>query len=112
MTDGKNRPVKKFRSGVLSVAIWKNSAVSKQTGQPVDFYTISLDRRYTDKDDNWQSTQTLRVNDLPKMTLLLQKAYEYLVLNDIENDGEPGPGTESGSGANAEPVPPIEEVVM
>jgi hypothetical protein len=76
-----NTPEKKFSTGVISATIWKNSGTSKK-GEPVEFRTISLQRRYTDKDGNWQSTNSLRINDLPKATLVLNKAYEYIVLKE------------------------------
>ena len=76
-----NTPEKKFSTGVISATIWKNSGTSKK-GEPVEFRTISLQRRYTDKDGNWQSTNSLRINDLPKATLVVNKAYEYIVLKE------------------------------
>ena len=77
---GKTLPEKKFSTGAISATIWKNNGTSKKTGEPVEFRTVKLDRRYTDKEGNWQSTSSLRLNDLPKASLVLQKAYEYLVL--------------------------------
>jgi hypothetical protein len=35
-----------------------------------------------DKEGNWQTTSSLRVGDIPKATLVLNKAYEYLMLKD------------------------------
>jgi hypothetical protein len=77
-----NMPEKKFSTGVVSATVWKNNGVSKKTGESTEFRTISLQRRYTDKDGNWQTTNSLRINDLPKASLVLGKAYEYLVLKD------------------------------
>ncbi len=77
---GKSMPEKKFSTGAISATIWKNNGTSKKTGESVEFRTIQIDRRYTDKEGNWQSTNSLRLNDLPKASLVLQKAYEYLVL--------------------------------
>ncbi len=77
---GKQMPEKKFSTGAISATIWKNNGKSKKTGESVEFRTIQIDRRYTDKEGNWQSTNSLRLNDLPKASLVLQKAYEYLVL--------------------------------
>lgn len=73
----KTQPVQKYRAGPIIVNIWENE--SKESGKK--YYTISLDRIYKDKNDSWQHTGSLRVNDLPKATLLLQKAYEWLSLN-------------------------------
>ena len=77
-----NMPEKKFSTGAISAAIWKNNGVSKRDGQAVEFNTISLQRRYQDKEGVWKSTNSLRINDLPKASLVLQKAYEYIVLKD------------------------------
>jgi len=77
---GKNVPEKKFSTGAISATIWKNNGTSKRTGEPVEFRTVTLQRRYTDKDGKWQTSSNLRVNDLPKAALVLNKAYEYVVL--------------------------------
>lgn len=81
-TNSGNAPEKKFSTGAISATIWKNSGKSK-AGQDVEYRTITLQRRYKDKNDQWQSTNSLRVNDLPKASLVLNKAYEHLVLRDI-----------------------------
>ncbi len=74
-----NLPEKKFSAGAVTAVIWKNNGKSKE-GESVEYRTIQLDRRYKDKEGNWQSSGSLRLNDLPKASLVLQKAYEYLVL--------------------------------
>jgi len=76
-----NQPEKRFSTGVVSATVWKNQG-KRKTGEDVEFRTITLQRRYQDKDNNWQSTNSLRINDLPKASLVLQKAYEYIVLKD------------------------------
>ena len=82
---GKNIPEKKFSTGVISATIWKNNGTSKRTGESVEFRTITLQRRYTDKDGKWQTSSNMRINDLPKASLVLQKAYEYLVLRGAQS---------------------------
>lgn len=77
-----NTPEKKISTGAISATIWKNNGMNKKSGEPVEFRTITLQRRYKDKEGNWQSSGSLRVGDLPKATLVLQKAYEYLVLRE------------------------------
>lgn len=89
------QPEKKFSTGSVSATVWQNKGKSK-TGEEVSFRTVSFQRRYTDKEGNWKTTSTLRINDLPRGALVLQKAYEYLVLK----------GTQDNTEA------PVEEVVM
>ena len=79
-----NIPEKKFSTGGLTATVWENQGKSKE-GNDVSFKTVSFQRRYMDKNGEWQSTSTLRVNDLPKASLVLQKAYEYLVMKELQN---------------------------
>ena len=79
-TNGKVLPEKKFSTGAICATIWKNNGTNKKNGESVEYRTIKLDRRYKDKEGNWQSTDSLRLNDLPKAALVLQKSYEFLVL--------------------------------
>jgi len=87
MEEAKNLPEQKFSAGVISATIWKNQGTSKK-GEEVEYRTISLQRSYTDKEGNWKSTNSFRVNDLPKAMLVLNKAYEYLVLKQSETEEE------------------------
>jgi hypothetical protein len=79
--DEKNLPEKKFSTGAISATIWNNQGVQK-TGEAVAYKTISLQRRYKDKAGVWKSTNYLRLNDLPRAALVLNKAYEYLLLKE------------------------------
>ena len=80
-----NKPEKKFRAGAVSATIWKNER--QNNGKAFAFHTISLERGYKDKAGEWKSTSSLRIADLPKASLVLNKAYEYLILNAPEEEG-------------------------
>jgi len=79
-----NIPEKRFSTGAINATVWQNEGKSKD-GEVVSFRTVSLQRRYKDKDGNWQSTNSLRVNDLPRASLVLQKAFEFAVLKESQN---------------------------
>ena len=76
-----NVPEKKFRAGAISATIWLNKG-QRANGELSEYRTISLERVYKDKTGNWQSTNSFRINDLPKAAVALQRAYEHLVLNE------------------------------
>jgi len=97
-----NQPEKKFSTGAINATVRRNNGTSKKTGESVEFRTVSLQRRYTDKDGNWKTSNSLRISDLPKATLVLQKAYEYLVLK--------GQGSEAGLQDTLSDE--VEEVIM
>ena len=76
-----NIPEKKIRAGAISATIWLNKG-QRTNGEVSEYRTISLERSYKDKTGNWQSTNSFRINDLPKAAVALQRAYEHLVLNE------------------------------
>ena len=80
----RNVPEKKFSTGVITATVWQNQGKSRN-GEAVAYRTVSLQRRYKDKNGVWQSANSFRVNDLPKASLVLQKAYEYLVLRETQD---------------------------
>lgn len=72
-------PEVKFSTGAIQVTVWNNAGQSK-TGEATEYKTVSFGRRYKDKKGEWKSTNSLRLNDLPRAVVLLNKAFEYLVL--------------------------------
>lgn len=66
-------PTKKFRAGAVTATIWENQT---EKGK---YYSVETQRSYKDKDNKWQNTNSLRLNDLPKATLALNKAYEWIL---------------------------------
>ncbi len=76
-----NLPEKKFRAGAISATVWLNKG-QNANGEETEYRSISIERNYTNKEGKWNSTNSLRVNDLPKANVVLQKAYEFLVFKE------------------------------
>jgi hypothetical protein len=81
---GKKMPEMKFRSGAIAATIWGNETI--KDGKKVEYKSVTFERSYKDKNDQWQSTNSLRTADIPKAILVLTKAYEHLALNADEDD--------------------------
>ena len=77
-----NRPVKKFRAGGISASIWRNE--TKQKDQSVVSHSVTVQKRYCDKNGQWQTSGSFFQSDLPKVELVVRKAYEYLALREAE----------------------------
>jgi len=75
---GAQMPEKKIRAGGLSATIWSNQSKDGQSA----YKTISFERTYKNSKGEWQTTNSLRVNDLPKAQLVMQKAFEYCQLGE------------------------------
>ncbi|PIN81778.1 hypothetical protein COV13_00090 [Candidatus Woesearchaeota archaeon CG10_big_fil_rev_8_21_14_0_10_32_9] len=78
---GKKSPEQKFKAGSVSATVWKNNGQDSE-GKQTSYKTVSFERSYLDKEGNWQTTSSLRISDIPKAVLVLNKAYEYLMLKD------------------------------
>ena len=66
------QPEQKFKAGAVSATLWKNEGEHT-------YFTVSIERNYKDKDGAWKNTNSMRLNDLPKASLVISKAYDYLV---------------------------------
>ena len=89
MANGNTKPIKKYQAGGISAAIWKNNVETK--GNAVTVLSVTLDRRYKDGEGNWQSSSSMRLNDLPKAVLVLTQAYTYMATaHEDEEQSEEG----------------------
>ena len=68
-----------FRHGLCSASIWEQDF--DRDGEKLTVRTVSFQRSYLDKDGNWQRTNSLKVNDIPKAIICLQKSYEFMTSN-------------------------------
>lgn len=84
--EAKNKPNKKFKAGAVSATVWANEMRDKQ-GKSFSVYTVGFERNYKDRDGNWKSTNSMRVNDIPKLKLVAGEAYEYLLRKATDDNG-------------------------
>lgn len=67
-------PIAKWSAGDLSVCAWSNPAPSGGR-----FITLTVGRRYR-VEQEWKSTRSLRLTDVPMLTALLQQAFNQMAL--------------------------------
>jgi hypothetical protein len=78
-----------FRHGPCSASVFENEY--ERGGETFTTRRVSFQRSYRDKDGNWQTTTSLKINDIPKAILVLNKAFEFLTSNaqcDCEEEEE------------------------
>ena len=71
--------VRTLRDGLLFVTIW---AQPSQREEGRVFHSVSFERRYKDKNDNWRSSKSLRPHDLLRVAALLQQAHDLIPKRD------------------------------
>lgn len=84
-----NKPEKHFKFGGIRVSVWCDVRKGP-TGQAFESRSVSIDRAYKDASGEWQHTQSLKENDIPKAIAALQSAYEFMTRK--------GEGEEDSSG--------------
>lgn len=68
-----------FRHGLCSASIFEQDF--ERDGEKLTVRTVSFQRSYLDRDGNWQQTNSLKANDIPKALIVLNRAYEFLTSN-------------------------------
>jgi hypothetical protein len=81
-------PVERFKHGSVEAAIFENEI--KKDGKTFTIRKVVFQRNYLDKNDKWQSTSSLDVNDVPKAMLVLSKAYEFMTRSDTAKGSKDG----------------------
>ena len=72
-----SKPETVFKIGAVRASIFRNTI--EKNGQSIPLPKVVVEVRYKDKTGQWQGTNSLSLNDLPKAILALQKAFEYLM---------------------------------
>jgi hypothetical protein len=72
-----SKPEKVFKVGAVRASVFRNIIV--KNGQSIPLPKVVIEVRYKDKTGQWNGTNSLSLNDLPKAILALQKAFEYLM---------------------------------
>jgi hypothetical protein len=72
-----SKPEKTFKIGAVRASIFRN--IIEKNGRAIPLPRVVLEVRYKDKTGQWNGTNSLSLNDLPKAVLSLQKAFEYLM---------------------------------
>jgi len=77
-------PIKKFRAGSISCAIWENEMRVNDRAIPV--LRATVERRYKDQDGTWKSSGSFSRNEIPLVIYCLSKAFAVMVDGVSGND--------------------------
>ena len=79
-------PLKKFRAGQISCALWENEA--KVNGRTVRMLQATVERRYMDKNNQWHNSNSFQRNDIPLVKYCLDMAFKAIVEKQNVQPGE------------------------
>lgn len=82
-----NKPIRTFKAGAIKASVFENLTLVK--GIETKMYNVVVSKIYKDNADNWKSTNSFSVfYELPKVILVLKKAYEFVVMKSTNIEGE------------------------
>ncbi len=82
-----SKPERVFKMGAVRASVFVNDI--QRDGKTVALRKVVIEVRYRDKAGQWQGTNSLSINDLPKAITALQQAYEYLLSNPTGEEPAP-----------------------
>lgn len=81
-----SQPEITFRHGPCSASVFQNEY--ERSDEKFTVRHVVFQRRYRDRAGQWQTTHSLKINDIPKAILVLQKAFEFLSSSSQQGDEE------------------------
>jgi len=79
------RPLAKIRAGSVSCALWENQI--NVNGTPKAILKASIERRYKDKDGDWQSSASFGRSEIPLAIFCLARAFDKIINEETTNNG-------------------------
>ena len=82
----KSKPIKDFRSGNIQASIWRNEV--DKDGQTVVRHSVRIQKQFRNDEGDYQETNYYFRDDIPKLILVAQKAFEFISLSESKEAEE------------------------
>ena len=82
----KTKPIKDFKSGNVQASIWRNEV--DKDGQTVVRHSVRIQKQFRDDDGDYKETNYYFRDDIPKLILVAQKAFEFISLSESKEAEE------------------------
>lgn len=87
--ENKPKPIKDFRSGGIQASVWRNEV--EKNGQTQVRHSVKIQKQFRKEDGDYQDTNYYFRDDLPKLILVAQKAFEFISLTESKDAEETVP---------------------
>lgn len=74
----KDKPIKDFRSSNIQASVWRNEV--EKDGKTEVRLSVRIQKHFRKDGGDYKETNYYFRDDIPKLILVAQKAYEYLAL--------------------------------
>ena len=84
---GKDKPIKDFRAGGgIKASVWRNEV--EKNGQTVVRHSVRIQKQFRKDGGDYRETDYYFRDDLPKLILVAQKAFEFIALRESKDAEE------------------------
>ena len=84
-----NKPIRDFKCGNCQASIWRNEV--EKDGQNIVRHSVKIQKQFRNDDGDFQETNYYFRDDLPKLVLVAQKAFEFIALKESKDTEESVP---------------------
>jgi hypothetical protein len=70
----------------MAASIWRNE--SKRDGRTITRHSVRVQKRYRKEDGSYESSESLFPDDLPKLIVVAQQAFEFICLKEGKTSEE------------------------
>ena len=81
-----DKPVKNFRSSNIQASVWRKEV--EKDGQTVIRHSVRIQKQFRNDDGDYQETNYYFRDDIPKLILVAQKAFEFIALTESKEAKE------------------------
>jgi hypothetical protein len=82
MSQKNNKPVKSFKASNVEASVWMQKV--KRNGKTVIRHSVRIQKQFRNKDGDYEKTDCYFRDDLPKLRLVVDKAFEFIALGNSE----------------------------
>lgn len=80
------KPIKNFRSGGIQASVWRNEV--EKDDQTQIRHSVRIQKQFRNDNGDYQDTNYYFRDDLPKLILVAQKAFEFISLSESKESEE------------------------
>jgi len=84
--EDKSPPIKDFRAGGVQASVWRKEI--DKDGQAIVRHSVKIQKQYRKEGGDYKNTEYYFRDDLPKLILVAQKAFEYIALKESQDAEE------------------------
>ena len=86
MSQQDTKPIKDFRCGGVQASVWRNEV--EKNGQTVVRHSVRIQKQFRKEGGDYENTEYYFPDELPRLILVAQRAYDYVTLVESKDSNE------------------------